>query len=301
VFWGAVVEDAARDFFISYTAVDEPWARWIAVTLEDAGYTTVLQAFDFRPGRDFIHMMQLATSDAARTIAVLSPAYFGSRFGEAEWRAAYVKDATGEQGLLVPVRVELCRPLGLLASRVYIDLVDVDEPTAQQRLLEGVDTAGARPTSAPFPGRAGDAASGSGCFPRLGPEVSNLSPRNVHFTGRGEDLERPHVDLLADSGAGVVLSKEETFPLVSSVRTSNGRRPCLAAVERWERSAAKSWAPARVRRHPDTFCLILATRLSRSAALLSIGTRRSVARRRYSSRRWHGALARCISRCRSSR
>jgi TIR domain len=50
-----VSEHAARDFFISYTAVDEPWARWIAVTLERAGYTTLLQAFDFRPGSDFIH------------------------------------------------------------------------------------------------------------------------------------------------------------------------------------------------------------------------------------------------------
>jgi hypothetical protein len=29
--------------------------------------------------------MQRATSTAARTIAVLSPAYFGSAFGEAEW------------------------------------------------------------------------------------------------------------------------------------------------------------------------------------------------------------------------
>jgi hypothetical protein len=50
-----VSEHAARDFFISYTTVHEPWARWIAVTLERAGYTTLLQAFDFRPGSDFIH------------------------------------------------------------------------------------------------------------------------------------------------------------------------------------------------------------------------------------------------------
>ena len=33
-----------RDFFISYTAVNRPWAEWIAVQLEAAGYTTVLQA-----------------------------------------------------------------------------------------------------------------------------------------------------------------------------------------------------------------------------------------------------------------
>jgi TIR domain len=60
------------------------------VQLEAAGYTTLLQAWDFRPGSNFVHQMQRATSTAARTIAVLSPAYFGSAFGEAEWRAAFV-------------------------------------------------------------------------------------------------------------------------------------------------------------------------------------------------------------------
>jgi hypothetical protein len=84
-----------RDFFISYTAVNHPWAEWIAVQLEAAGYTTVLQAWDFRPGDDFVHKMQQATSTAARTIAVLSPAYFASQFGEAEWRVAFANDHRG--------------------------------------------------------------------------------------------------------------------------------------------------------------------------------------------------------------
>jgi hypothetical protein len=122
--------------------------------LEQAGYSTVLQAWDFRPGGDFVHQMQQATSTAGRTIAVLSPAYFGSRFNEAEYRAAFVKDPTGELGLLVPVRVQPCEPPGLLASRVYVDLVDTDEATAKRLLLlAGVGESGARPISAPFPGR----------------------------------------------------------------------------------------------------------------------------------------------------
>src|SRR4051812_22749529 len=57
----AVGEDAARDFFISYTAVNEPWAKSIAVTLEGAGFMTLLQAFDFRPGSDFVQLMHEAT------------------------------------------------------------------------------------------------------------------------------------------------------------------------------------------------------------------------------------------------
>jgi len=93
-----VADQPGRDFFISYTAVNRPWAEWIAVQLEAAGYTTLLQAWDFRPGSDLVHQMQQATSSAGRTIAVLSPAYFESGFGEAEWRAAFVKDPTGSWG-----------------------------------------------------------------------------------------------------------------------------------------------------------------------------------------------------------
>ncbi|GAB3971584.1 hypothetical protein GCM10027615_30660 [Plantactinospora veratri] len=60
------------DFFISYTSVDDPWAQWIAVELEAAGYSTVLQAWDFTPGTDFLHEMHKAAKSAQRTVAVLS-------------------------------------------------------------------------------------------------------------------------------------------------------------------------------------------------------------------------------------
>jgi TIR domain/Tetratricopeptide repeat/NB-ARC domain len=195
-----VADQPGRDFFISYTAVNRPWAEWIAVQLEAAGYTTVLQAWDFRPGSDFLHQMQQATSTAGRTIAVLSPAYLASTFGEAEWRAAFVKDPTGEQGLLVPVRVQPCAPPGLLASRVHVDLVDTDEPTAKRLLLDGVGTTGARPTSAPFPG----ATRGAMRFPGQGPGISNLPARNRNFSGRDELLEDLHARLQTESAAAVV-------------------------------------------------------------------------------------------------
>jgi tetratricopeptide (TPR) repeat protein len=195
-----VADSGGRDFFISYTAVNRPWAEWIAVQLEQSGYTTVLQAWDFRPGSDFIHQMQQATSTVRRTIAVLSPAYFGSAFGEAEWRVAFRNDPSGEKGLLVPVRVQPCEPPGLLASRVYVDLVDTDEATARRLLLDGVDRSGARPTTAPFPGPA----RGAKRFPGQSPAVSNLPPRNRNFSGRADLLERLHARLQAGSAAAVV-------------------------------------------------------------------------------------------------
>ena len=41
--------DNNYDFFISYNHKDEQWATWIAKTLEDSGYTTIIQAWDFKP------------------------------------------------------------------------------------------------------------------------------------------------------------------------------------------------------------------------------------------------------------
>jgi tetratricopeptide (TPR) repeat protein len=201
---------AQVDFFISYTAADRAWAEWIAWQLEAAGYTTVLQAWDFQPGTDFVHQMQRATQEADRTIAVVSPAYFGSQFGEAEWRVAFAKDPTGEHGLLVPVRVEDCDPPGLLSTRVYLDLVGLDEAAARERLLAGLRRGErpGRPATAPaFPG--GPAAEPvrprpAPVFPGLGPAISNLAPRNPNFTGRAELLDALTQSLAAAGTVAVV-------------------------------------------------------------------------------------------------
>jgi hypothetical protein len=73
--------DAAKvDFFISYTVADQDAAEWIAWVLEEAGYQTVIQAWDFRPGREFVTEMQQALVRAERVLAVLSPAYLDSAF-----------------------------------------------------------------------------------------------------------------------------------------------------------------------------------------------------------------------------
>lgn len=141
-------------FFVSYTRADLAWAEWIAWQLEAVGHRTTLQAWDFRPGTNFVAAMQQAVAKADRTLAVLSQAYYDSGFGAAEWQAAFAQDPTGEHGLLLPVRVEECRPPGLLRPIVYVDLVGLDEATARERLLAGLDRTRAKPSTAPaFPSR----------------------------------------------------------------------------------------------------------------------------------------------------
>ncbi|HVS00037.1 MAG TPA: toll/interleukin-1 receptor domain-containing protein, partial [Thermoanaerobaculia bacterium] len=126
------------DFFISYTQTDEAWATWIASVLEAAGYVTRLQAWDFRPGVNFVGDIHRIVDEAERTLIVLSPDYLNSRFGEAEWTAAFRRDPTGELGKILPVRVGEVEPPGLLRSIVYIDLVGLDQIAARERLLAGL-------------------------------------------------------------------------------------------------------------------------------------------------------------------
>jgi len=144
---------AVTDFFISYTGVDRSWAEWIAWQLEAAGYTTMIQAWDFHPGANFALAMQDAAAVSERTIAVLSPAYLQSGFTAAEWAAAFARDPSGAQGLLLPVRIHDCEPRGLLPQIVYIDLVGIEAEAAREKLLAGVRRQRAKPIREPgFPG-----------------------------------------------------------------------------------------------------------------------------------------------------
>jgi hypothetical protein len=141
------------DFFISYTRPDRPWATWIAWHLEAAGWTTVLDVWDFRPGHNWALAMQQAAVQAQRTLLVLSPGYFTALYPQAEWAAAFAADPIGTHGTLLPVRVRACTPPGLLRTLVYTDLVGLPEDAARAALLAGVPQGRGKPATAPpFPG-----------------------------------------------------------------------------------------------------------------------------------------------------
>ena len=138
------------DFFISYTQADRDWAVWIAWVLEAAGFTTKNQAWDFVAGSNFIVEMHQAAAEAERTIAVLSPDYQGSHFGQMEWAAALAQKKE-----LLPFRVREVEVTGLLAGIVFTDLVGSAEETARNKLLAAARKERPKPlTAPPFPGEA---------------------------------------------------------------------------------------------------------------------------------------------------
>ncbi len=170
------------DFFVSYNRQDRIWAEWIAWTLEERGHTTVLQAWDFRPGSNFVLEMQKAASGARQTIMVLSPAYLAAEYTQAEWAAAFSADPRGAARKLIPVRVTPCEPTGLLGPVIYIDLVGLSAEEAAAALLGGLAERAKPETKPAFPGSS-MAAGAAGHAPRM-------APQEIPFPGSGALLPR---------------------------------------------------------------------------------------------------------------
>jgi formylglycine-generating enzyme required for sulfatase activity len=142
-------EIGMKDFFISYNKADRQWAEWIAWQLEEAGYSLIIQEWDFRPGGNFVIEMQKALEGTKKTISVLSESYLNAEFTQPEWAAVFARDPQSLQGTLLLVKVENCEPQGLLTPLIYVSLLDMDEPTARDKLLSALKDRG-KPDQPPF-------------------------------------------------------------------------------------------------------------------------------------------------------
>jgi tetratricopeptide (TPR) repeat protein len=235
-----------RDFFVSRAGADAAWAEWIAWQLEAAGFTVAIQDWDFAPGVNFVHMMQQASKDAERTIAVLSPHYFNSPFTEAEWTTAFYRDPSGGKGLLLPIRVEDFQPPGMFGPRNCLDLFDLNKGTASERLLTWINRAGkqrGKPDREPnYPGKA--KAPEQGAIPRSEPNypgrmpfLFGLPPRNPNFSGR-ESLLHELRNHLATSKTAAVTAP--TRPIATHGLGGTGKSQ-LAIEYAWRWASDYSW------------------------------------------------------------
>jgi tetratricopeptide (TPR) repeat protein len=197
-------EEPGRVFFVSYTGADVAWAEWLAWQLEAASHRAILQAWDFRPGENFVVGMRRALDTAERTLAVVSMAYLGSVYGSDEWTAAFIHERPDQTSLLV-VRIEDVPLPPLLRPWVHVDLVGVDAETAVKRLLDGVTKGRRKPDQEPpFPGNLRPSTKPEAPrFPGRLPEIVNLPQRNLNFSGRSELVEGLRANGLERSSATV--------------------------------------------------------------------------------------------------
>ncbi len=184
-------KNGQKDFFISYVSTDHSWAEWIAWQIEEAGYSAVLQDWDFRPGSNIILEMHRALQKAKRTIIILSPEYLKALDTHSEWASAFFQDPLGEKGMLVPVKVKECELKGLLTSIIYIDLVGLDEIKSRNLLLQGLQRVRGKPELSPaHPGKSLRLITRFPHFPGISSIIQNIPyRRNRFFTGRESFLE----------------------------------------------------------------------------------------------------------------
>ncbi|MGN6202848.1 MAG: FxSxx-COOH system tetratricopeptide repeat protein [Solirubrobacterales bacterium] len=186
------------DFFISYALPDRAWAAWLAWQLEEAGYRTRHQGWDFRVGANFVLEMQRAAERSRRTMLVLSPSFLKSKFTPAEWAAAFARDPTGNERMLVPVRVREVDLKGLLAPIVYVDLVGLSAEEARKELLDHVSGQRRKPSIEPrFPAVAAAEEDAGPSFPGEIPSIWNAVRAARNFSERDALLEEVAVDLAA--------------------------------------------------------------------------------------------------------
>ncbi|MEN8445477.1 MAG: TIR domain-containing protein, partial [Cyanobacteria bacterium J06555_13] len=208
-------------FFVSYNRADQGWAEWIAWTLEKAKHETVIQAWDFRPGGNFVLDMQRAAAETDKTILVLSENYLASEFVQPEWASAFADDPTSLERRLIPVRVQVCKPRGLLRSIVYVDIVGVSKETARQRILEALPDRlkPDREPDFPMTWTGADGGIAGGQVSQVQPEFPNprvLKPwtvpyeRNAFFTGREKVLAEVRSQLTKEQIGAIAQSSAQS-------------------------------------------------------------------------------------------
>jgi tetratricopeptide (TPR) repeat protein len=190
----------ASDIFISHAEQDRMWAEWIAHELEVGGYRVVTQGPDFPPGADVRTEIERTVSAAACTIVILTPDYVESAHARITWDAALNRDPMGNLGLLLPVKVNQFRPLGLFASRVPIDLVGLSADQAREELLASMR----EPSVTPVPSDSLPTGLEPPRFPGLEPDVFRVPTRNPNFVGRDALLLKIRAQLASSLSAAVL-------------------------------------------------------------------------------------------------
>jgi tetratricopeptide (TPR) repeat protein len=176
------------DFFVSRRGSAAAVAQEVANILKEEGYTAFVQDHDIAYGADFIAAMHNALKQCRHMIVLLTEDYVSSEFTMMEVTnfLAAAGQAAYERRLAI-LRLDESRPEGILASRVYGDLVDITEPQERRRRILA-------------------AAEGRSTATQRRPKIfENVVPRDLNFMGRDQALLELH-RLLTGSNTEVAVN-----------------------------------------------------------------------------------------------
>jgi hypothetical protein len=110
-------ESASGPFvFVSYAEADRAWAEWLAWHLEAHGVAVRSYGWDAVPGSNRVRWLDRTTAAAVRAFIVLSQAYLDAEDAAVQWQAMFEEASNSVRSKIVPVRVGVCKPAGLLGE-----------------------------------------------------------------------------------------------------------------------------------------------------------------------------------------
>ncbi|MEZ0093922.1 FxSxx-COOH system tetratricopeptide repeat protein [Streptacidiphilus sp. EB129] len=186
------------DLFLSFAPEDRMWADWVEAVLTRAGIRVVPREVGADPRTE----AEQGLDSAARTVALLSPAYVRSPQAQTVWNSILGSDPVGSRRELIPVRVGDVRLTAPFSNRNSVDLVRLEEQQAAAALLRALGRTDPLPQLVPGEGPR---------FPATRPAIWNVRLRNPAFTGRAGVLERLRDQLRGGTSATVVLPTPQTL------------------------------------------------------------------------------------------
>jgi tetratricopeptide (TPR) repeat protein len=214
------------DYFISRRGASAEVAQEVADVLTEAGYTVIVQDYHIRYGANFVAAMHEALKRCRHFIALLSEDYDDAPFTGAEWTNFYsVASQSSGARRFIALRVEDCRPQGLLAGFVFGDLVGVKDPQERKRrILLAVE------------GRAAAAPRGARIF-------ESVPPRDLNFIGRDQRLAELHA-LLMDADQPTAITQAAIHGLGGIGKTALAAEYAHRYADEYD---GVWWAPAEQR------------------------------------------------------
>jgi hypothetical protein len=174
------------DFFLSRRGSVAAVAQEVEHVLVEKGYRVLTQDYDFPFGSSFIAKMHEAVSNSRDLIILFTQDYLQSPHTLEEFTSFDAERKQGhEERHIIILRCEDAPLRGLLADKVYQDLVGIQDPEERKRRI--IAAAERQSQAAPPPPR-----------PFIG-----VPPRIASFTGRVDELDRLDAILMQDKPAAV--------------------------------------------------------------------------------------------------
>jgi TIR domain/NB-ARC domain len=174
------------DFFLSRRGSVAAIAQEVEHVLVEQGYRVLTQDYDFPFGSSFIAKMHEAVSNSRDLIILFTQDYLQSPHTLEEFTSFDAERKQGhEERHIIILRCEDAPLRGLLADKVYQDLVGIQDPEERKRRI--IAAAERQSQAAPPPPR-----------PFIG-----VPPRIASFTGRVDELDRLDAILMQDKPAAV--------------------------------------------------------------------------------------------------